>query len=95
MSRKNRNRLLVPEAREGLNKLKSEVLQNEGLISKSTNTNEIPYEVAKEMGVPFNQDYNGEITTKNAGKIGGQIGGRMVRELVRRAQEQLVSKSKI
>lgn len=95
MTRRNRNKLLVPEAREGLNQLKSEVLQKEGLISRSTTTNQIPYEVAKDIGVPFNQDYNGEITTKDAGKIGGQIGGRMVRELVRRAQEQLVRKSKI
>jgi len=95
MSRKNRNRLLVPEAREGLNQLKSEVLQREGLISSSTKVSEIPYEVAKDMSVPFHQDYNGDITTKDAGKIGGQIGGRMVRELVRRAQEQLVRKSKL
>lgn len=95
MSRRNRNKLLVPEAREGLNQLKSEVLQREGLISKSTNDNEIPQEIARDIGVPFNQNYNGDITTKDAGKIGGQIGGRMVRELVRRAQEQLVRKSKI
>lgn len=95
MSRKNRNRLLVPEAREGLNQLKSEVLQKEGLINRSTTVNEIPYEVAKDMGIPFNQDYNGDISTKDAGKVGGQIGGRMVRELVKRAQEQLVKKSKI
>ena len=31
------------------------------------------YEVAKEVGVPLKQGYNGDITAREAGKIGGTI----------------------
>lgn len=31
------------------------------------------YEVAKEVGVPLKQGYNGDITSREAGKIGGTI----------------------
>lgn len=31
------------------------------------------YEVAKEVGVPLKQGYNGDLTAREAGKIGGTI----------------------
>ena len=31
------------------------------------------YEVAREVGVPLKQCYNGDITAREAGKIGGTI----------------------
>lgn len=31
------------------------------------------YEVAREVGVPLKQGYNGDITAREAGKIGGTI----------------------
>ncbi|WP_226580328.1 alpha/beta-type small acid-soluble spore protein [Halobacillus litoralis] len=77
-----RNKLLVPEARAGLDQLKADLLNS----SSPENTK---YEVAKEQGIPLKKGSNGELTTREAGKIGGQIGGRMVKELIRRAQQQM------
>ncbi|WP_069997147.1 alpha/beta-type small acid-soluble spore protein [Cellulosilyticum sp. I15G10I2] len=31
------------------------------------------YEVAKEVGVPLKQGYNGDLTAREAGRIGGTI----------------------
>ncbi len=52
------NRVLVPEAREGLNRFKMEA--------------------ANEVGVPLNEGYNGDLTTRQAGSIGGQMVKKMV-----------------
>lgn len=78
----NRNRILVPEAREGLNKLKAKVAN-----SQSSDT--AKFEVAEELGVPLKDGYNGGLTSHQAGKVGGRLGGSMVRELVKMAQENL------
>lgn len=77
-----RNKILVPEARAGLDKLKAEV-------TKTVDPSKTKYEIAKEQGVPLKEGYNGELKAKDAGKIGGQIGGSMVKELVRLGQQQL------
>jgi hypothetical protein len=44
------------------------------------------------MGVPLKKDYNGELTSKQNGKIGGKLGGGMVKELIKMAQENLGKK---
>ena len=80
-----RNKILVPEARDGLNQLKAE-------IAKTQLVEDAKYEMAREQGVPLKKGYNGELTTKQAGQIGGSLGGQMVKELVRRAQTELQSK---
>lgn len=95
MSRRGRKRLVVPEAREALNQFKTQLLQEEGIVPDGTKPSKVSYEVAKDMNIPFDQEYNGDLTTKDAGKIGGQIGGRMVKELVRLAQEELVKKGRV
>lgn len=77
-----RNKLLVPEARAGLDRLKADLLQ-------SASPEEVKYEVATEQGISLRKGDNGDLTTRDAGKIGGQIGGRMVKELVRMAQQQI------
>lgn len=64
-SRNNNNQLVVPNARQGLERLKQEV--------------------ASEVGVPLSQGYNGELTTRQAGKIGGQ----MVKRMIALAEQQL------
>ena len=46
-------------------------------------------EVAKELGIPLKEGYNGKLTSEEAGKVGGRIGGSMVKELVKMAQENL------
>lgn len=82
-----RNKLLVPEARQGLDQLKAQ-------LSKSNNPNDAKFEVAREQGISLNKGYNGDLPSKEAGKIGGNMGGKMVRELVKMAQQQMNDQQK-
>ena len=82
MARKNRNQILVPEARENLDQLKAKV-------SGTNKPEDAALEVAKELGIPLKEGYNGKLTSEEAGKVGGRIGGSMVKELVRMAQENM------
>lgn len=77
-----RNKILVPEARAGLDQLKAR-------LGNQNNPDQVKYEVASEQGVTLKHGYNGDIKAKDAGKVGGKIGGSMVRELVKMAQENL------
>jgi small acid-soluble spore protein D (minor alpha/beta-type SASP) len=85
MSRRNRNKILVPEARTGLDDLKAKVVGTD-LPEKAK------FEAAQEVGVPLQKGYNGNLTSEQAGKVGGRLGGSMVKELVRMAQENLAKK---
>ncbi|QGH33596.1 small, acid-soluble spore protein, alpha/beta type [Gracilibacillus salitolerans] len=78
----NKNKILVPEAREGLDQLKAK-------IANTNDPQKAKYEVAAEQQVSLNKGYNGNIKAKDAGKIGGHIGGNMVQELVKMGQQQL------
>jgi len=80
-----RNKILVPEARKGLDALKAKVVQ-------SANPDNAKFEAAEEVGVPLKKGYNGQLTSEQAGKVGGRLGGSMVRELVKMAQENLSKK---
>lgn len=86
---RNKNKIVVPEAREALNHLKLSVTNQGGSTTK-----ENIYETAKEVGVPFKKGYNGDLTSRQAGKVGGNIGGKMVHELVKMAEQQLQQKYK-
>ncbi|KKI94023.1 alpha/beta hydrolase [Bacillus sp. SA1-12] len=77
-----RNKLLVPEARDGVDQLKAKV-------ANTQKPEEAKFEVAKEVGVPLQDGYNGGLTSRQAGKIGGNLGGNMVREMVKMAEQQL------
>ena len=77
-----RNKILVPEARNGLDQLKAKVVQ-------SQNPEDAKFEAAEEVGVPLKKGYNGQLTSEQAGRVGGRLGGSMVRELVKMAQENL------
>ncbi len=46
------------------------------------------YEVASEVGVNLKNGYNGDISSKDAGKIGGN----MVRKLIQKAENQMANK---
>lgn len=85
MARRRRNKILVPEARDALDKLKAR-------LNNQTNPENVKYEVAKETGVPLKHGYNGDLSTRDAGKIGGKIGGSMVREMVKMAQQSMMKK---
>ncbi len=77
-----RNKILVPEARSGLDALKAKVVQ-------SRSPEDAKFEAAEEVGVPLKKGYNGQLTSEQAGKVGGRLGGSMVREMVKMAQENL------
>ena len=47
--------------------------------------NKFKYEVASEVGVNLKDGYNGDLTSRDAGKIGGQ----MVRKLIETAERQM------
>jgi hypothetical protein len=87
MARKRRP--IVPEAREALDQFKAEVMKEAGYKVDPSNPHAVKYEVAKDAGIPLKDDGNGTLTAKEAGIIGGEIGGRMVKELIRRAKENL------
>ena len=73
MSRRNRNRILVTEARKGLDELKAKV-------AGTTNPEDAKFEAAEEVGVPLKKGYNGQLTSEQAGKVGGRLGGSMVKK---------------
>lgn len=86
------NKILVPEAREKLDKLKADVMREQGYQVNSKNPDDVKFEIADELGIPLTKGYNGKITAEEAGKIGGPIGGNMVKEMIRMAQEQMMKK---
>ncbi|WP_372631394.1 small, acid-soluble spore protein, alpha/beta type [Cohnella sp.] len=88
-----RRRLAVPGAEEGVSALKADVMRKEGYLVDPQRPDEVKYEVAKEIGVPLKRGDNGKLTTEEAGQVGGKIGGAMVREMIRRAQEQLTRRT--
>ena len=47
--------------------------------------NKFKYEVASEVGVNLKQGYNGDLSSKDAGKIGGN----MVRKMIQQAESQM------
>ena len=46
------------------------------------------YEVASEVGVNLKNGYNGELSSRDAGKIGGN----MVKKLIEQAENQMANK---
>lgn len=80
-----RKKILVPEARKALDQLKAR-------LNNETSPENVKYEVAKETGVPLKHGYNGDLTTRQAGKVGGKIGGGMVREMIKMAQQSMMKK---
>ena len=86
------NKILVPEARDGLNQLKAQVMKANGYNVNSSQPSNVKYEIADELGIPLTKGYNGNLTAEQAGKIGGPIGGNMVKEMVKMAKQQLAKK---
>lgn len=81
-----------------LNNLKYEVTKELGYINSGPQDyqnflNESKFEVANELGIKLNHGYNGDITSRDAGRIGGntggKIGGNMVKKMVQFSENQL------
>ena len=83
MARK--SKILVPEARQALDDLKAQV-------AGTMTSDQAKFEIAREVGVPLRNGDNGNLTTREAGKVGGRLGGGMVRELVKIAQQSMRKK---
>ena len=47
--------------------------------------NKMKHEVASEIGVDMKQGYNGDMTSRNAGRIGGN----MVKKMIKYAEENM------
>ena len=47
--------------------------------------NKFKYEVASEVGVNLKQGYNGDLSSRDAGRIGGN----MVKKLIQQAENQM------
>jgi small acid-soluble spore protein D (minor alpha/beta-type SASP) len=94
MARRSGRRPLVPESQQALDLLKAEVMKEKGYAVNPSQPDKVKYEVARSLGIPLNQGYNGQLNTESAGKIGGEIGGSMVRAMVKMAQQQLAQKGK-
>jgi small acid-soluble spore protein D (minor alpha/beta-type SASP) len=93
MARRRGRNLIVPQASQGVEQFKGEVMRQKGYAVNLDKPGNVKYEVAQSLGIPLTAGRNGHLTTEQAGKIGGQIGGTMVREMVRMAQQQLADKS--
>lgn len=81
-----------------LNNLKYEVSKELGYINSGPQEyqsflSNAKYETASELGISLNKGYNGDITSRDAGRIGGNIGGRiggnMVKKLVAYAETNM------
>ncbi len=46
-------------------------------------TQNMKFEIAREFGVNLNQGYNGNVASKDAGRVGGQMVKRMVEDYQR------------
>ncbi|MFE5324278.1 small, acid-soluble spore protein, alpha/beta type [Paenibacillus sp. NPDC056579] len=88
--RRSSNRLVVPNASQGVERFKAEVMKQQGYTVNVNRPEDVKYEVARSLGIPLQSGSNGQLTTEQAGKIGGQIGGSMVREMIRMAQQKLL-----
>ncbi|MCA1032175.1 alpha/beta-type small acid-soluble spore protein [Bacillus timonensis] len=75
------------QTKEMMKKLKASVMRKRGY--KVTTGQDVKYEVAKELGVLLKERDNGELTSKEAGKVGGKIGGSMVKDMVNLAKQSL------
>jgi small acid-soluble spore protein D (minor alpha/beta-type SASP) len=95
MAQRSRRRLLVPDAEQGMEAFKVELMRREGYAVNPNRPGDVKYEVAKDLGVPLKPSYNGKLTTESVGHVGGKIGGTMVREMVRLAKEQLTKKTRL
>ncbi|NEU32610.1 alpha/beta-type small acid-soluble spore protein [bacterium LRH843] len=89
-----KTKILVPEARKGLDLLKAQIMKEKGYAVDQNQPDNVKYEIAEEQGIPLKKGYNGDLTSEQAGKIGGPIGGNMVKAMVQMAQEQMTKNKK-
>lgn len=84
-----------------LDQLKYEVSQELGYISSMNSgpkefkqsLDKTKFEIADELGIQLKNGYNGDITSRDAGRIGGRIGGKiggnMVKKMIEYAENNM------
>lgn len=82
------------ETKRALDNVKTAVMRREGYYVPPGRPDNVKYEVAQNIGVPLNDQYNGDLRTRDAGRVGGPIGGQMVREMIRLAEQELAQRSR-
>ena len=59
------------------------------LTQAAPNYDDLKFEIAQELGIPFDRGYNGDKPARLMGAIGGKIGGHMVRRMIQFAEQEL------
>jgi len=93
MARRRNRRTAWPGAEQSLDIFKAKIMEKEGFQAVRGKPDSVKYEVARSLGVPLHQGYNGHLKSEDAGKVGGRIGGSMVKEMIRMAKEQISDSS--
>ena len=63
--------------------------RNSKLVPEASEAlNKFKYEVASEVGVTLKEGYNGDLSSKDAGRIGGN----MVKKLIQQAENNMANK---
>jgi small acid-soluble spore protein D (minor alpha/beta-type SASP) len=91
-----RRKLLVPDSREAMETLKAQVIADKSTPQTPRSAASVSNQgsvasVASRLGIPYQPSDNGNMTTRQAGKIGGQIGGTMVQRLIQLAEQNLAT----
>ncbi|MDO6450447.1 alpha/beta-type small acid-soluble spore protein [Oceanobacillus profundus] len=76
-------------AKKNLSQFKGRVMKAKGYNVDNNNADDVKFEVAKEQGIALEKRDNGDLTSRQAGKVGGPIGGNMVKEMINIAKEQM------
>ena len=63
-------------------------MTNKAVPEAKSALEQFKYEVASEVGVNLKNGYNGDISSRDAGKIGGN----MVKKLIQKAESQMIGK---
>ncbi len=90
MPRRNQRRLLVPQARQAMNRFKYEVAGELGMgadpVGYQANLDQQKYRAASELGImPLIQQQGwGYVPSRYCGAVGGRLGGRIGGQMVRR-----------
>jgi small acid-soluble spore protein D (minor alpha/beta-type SASP) len=95
MARRRKRRLLVPEAREALERLKQSVVVEKmsGTAAPVERVENPARLAAQSVGIPYNARDNGDMKARDAGTIGGHIGGSMVKRLIEIAEQELAQET--
>jgi small acid-soluble spore protein D (minor alpha/beta-type SASP) len=85
---------MVSNNNGNMSQFKADVMRKKGYHVDPRHPDQVKYEVADEVDVPLKKGYNGDLTSKQAGKVGGNIGGPMVHDLIKMAKAAFTDNKK-